>query len=165
MSDTPTYEQLSALCAQMAAALDDLLNTRHDSDRRNAIIMRAINALKAHATLSPDPQWQRVPSKGDLIRLIGAEIWVESEDDRCKSEIRGLDDAASAILNRLDFSRQSARLRECNSENAEYAARILRCADELEQPVSSLTSASMTQASRFLRAFACDVANRARGEG
>ena len=74
-SDTPTYDQLSALCAQLAAALDGVLAITQDSTgvagyhlNGNVAewdefeeIFAVRTALTAYRTLSPDPQWQRVP--------------------------------------------------------------------------------------------------------
>ncbi|WP_341702576.1 hypothetical protein [Ferrovibrio sp.] len=71
MSDphTPTYEQLFALCAQMAAALEKAKNIlslpKRDAGDSIAQISAArltlSVAITAYRTLSPDPVWQRVP--------------------------------------------------------------------------------------------------------
>lgn len=74
---TPTYEQLSALCAQMAAALEEC--NKEATMSNNIIRMgwpshgqgrvkigtslhrvekQSEKALTAYRTLSPDPQWQ-----------------------------------------------------------------------------------------------------------
>lgn len=62
MTDTPTYDQLSALCAQMAAALKALnREARKTIDAQQwQLIEDAMAAQKAYETLSPAPQWQRV---------------------------------------------------------------------------------------------------------
>jgi hypothetical protein len=67
MTNTPTYDDLSALCAQLAAALSvsekaleyygDTMCARDDLAAPGEIKA----ALTAYRTLSPDPQWQRVP--------------------------------------------------------------------------------------------------------
>lgn len=71
-SDTPTYDQLSALCAQMAAALEAYKHAmegfaqavRQDSGLAypwpaQELALPAVDtALTAYRTLSPDPQWQ-----------------------------------------------------------------------------------------------------------
>lgn len=69
-SDAPTYDELSALLAQMAAALEkaqfQLSQLDPAPEFKDAIdkeISDAGDALTAYRTLSPDPQWQRVPEK------------------------------------------------------------------------------------------------------
>jgi hypothetical protein len=61
---TPTYDELSALCAQMAAALEayvaDVENPLQTCSN-GYTTEKARTALTAYRTLSPDPQWQRVP--------------------------------------------------------------------------------------------------------
>lgn len=47
---------LEALCAQMAAALEEVTRL---SDRKHDAWNRAWDALTAYRTLSPDPQWQK----------------------------------------------------------------------------------------------------------
>lgn len=68
MSNTPTYDQLSALCAQMAAALEeckkaaqlleDLSACGADDEYTAALSQQIDAALTAYRTLSHDPQWQ-----------------------------------------------------------------------------------------------------------
>lgn len=62
MSDTPTYDQLSALCAQMEAALEKAhpsLYNGFEPDNQSSSFYAVDAALTAYRTLSPDPQWQR----------------------------------------------------------------------------------------------------------
>lgn len=86
---TPTYDQLSALCAQMAAAMEPIADVvgegAEDFPDDTAVTitfgrstyyaitlgnLRAVSAaLTAYRTLSPDPQWQRVP---DMARELTA---------------------------------------------------------------------------------------------
>lgn len=69
-SDTPTYDQLSALCAQMAAAVKAMypyLETSEEGDRATQV---ALSALTAYRTLSTDPQWQRVPEGCVVVHMM-----------------------------------------------------------------------------------------------
>lgn len=74
MTNTPTYDQLSALCAQLAAALNAWMVFSNADDpaykARWEVRGRVdtIAALTAYATMSPDPQWQRVPEGHVCIR-------------------------------------------------------------------------------------------------
>lgn len=65
MSDTPTYDQLSALCAQMAAALEkldrDIFHDPQEIERAGQFRETIESALTAYRTRSPDLVWQRVP--------------------------------------------------------------------------------------------------------
>lgn len=61
----PTYDQLSALCAQMVEALEAIIDRSKNGELGTSKVldMRAFaaTALTAYRTLSPDPVWQRVP--------------------------------------------------------------------------------------------------------
>lgn len=60
MTDQPTYDQLSALCAQMAATLQAITEMSGPMALKSAQAMAEID-LTAYRNLSPDPVWQRVP--------------------------------------------------------------------------------------------------------
>lgn len=64
MSDTPTYDQLSALCAQLAAALRKW--GPYHGYVPEGVYSDTNKALTAYAASSPDPGWQRVP-KGHVV--------------------------------------------------------------------------------------------------
>lgn len=72
MAEHPTYEQLSALCAQMAAALEVFkdhyptgVNPRLDDAYR-----AGKSALTAYAASSPDPQYGKLPSESVIEQII-----------------------------------------------------------------------------------------------
>lgn len=70
----PTYDQLSALCAQMAAALRALnREARKTIDAQKwQLIEDAMAAQKAYDALSPDPLWQRVPEMLPPLKRLAA---------------------------------------------------------------------------------------------
>lgn len=90
MTDTPTYDDLSALCAQMAAALEQAEKLIHPFilEQNPKWKEQIESALTAYRTLSPDPQWQRVPegAAADVLaerrRQIEKEGWTPEHDDQ-----------------------------------------------------------------------------------
>lgn len=88
MSDTPTYDQLSALCAQMAAALE-ATNKAVGLEANAAAYAARERALTAYRTLSPDPQWQRVPGSWPTREM---EIAGYDVIERAKISLAGWDD-------------------------------------------------------------------------
>lgn len=88
---TPTYDDLSALCAQMAAALEkldlDIFNDPQEIERAGQFRETIETALTAYRTLSPDPQWQRMQegAASDVLaerrRQIEKEGWTPEHDD------------------------------------------------------------------------------------
>lgn len=110
MSDarTPTYDQLSALIAQMAATLQAITEMSGPMALKSAQAMAAID-LTAYRTLSPDPQWQRVPegyevvnlpSVNTIVDLIKHHVRVSVSNYGLSAEMEDMDDAAIAIINR-----------------------------------------------------------------
>jgi len=80
MTDTPTYEQLSALCAQLKTALDHVRDNLYVNEYADYALQERTfdvdmidSALTAYRTLSPDPVYAEA--------MAWASAWMEANPD------------------------------------------------------------------------------------